>query len=221
MLISFKEERGSSINSQCQRHHTTTTDWCCNFWILQNFNKEEETESWKKDGNKSYKYDITYKGIFYVNHLLYCIVKLAKKGIRQLLVVLSLDYGNLCFLSWWWLFRRNQSFCRVWHNFMMTYIACLQCSRCRHITVCMYIQLFTTYFKFLKYIHAVICFKSFRWQKYLQILNTHPYIHFEIVKRIKIRAWILVSHKEEENWFLPPFFLEAEALVCVVVVVGW
>ena len=64
-----------------------------------NFNKEEETESWKKDGNKSYKYDITSKGIFYVNHLLYCIVKLAKKGIRQLLVVLSLDYGNLRFKS--------------------------------------------------------------------------------------------------------------------------
>ena len=127
---------------------------------------------------------------------------------------------------------------------MMTYIACLQCSRCRHITVCMYIQLCTTYFKFLKYIHAVICYKSLvqvllyipiytlfrkkevcaqffdlekgfkfcyvyvkkktqvvfiRWQKSLQILNTHPYIHFEIVKRIKIRAWILVSHKEEEN----------------------
>ena len=36
-------------------------------------------------------------------------------------------------------------------------------------------------------------------QNSLQILNTHPYIHFEIVKRIKIRAWILVSHKEEEN----------------------
>ena len=94
----FQGKRGNSINSQCQRHHTTTTDWCCNFWILQNFNKEEETESWKKDENKSYKYDITYKGIFYVNHLLYCIVKLAKKGIRQLLV-LSLDYGNLRFKS--------------------------------------------------------------------------------------------------------------------------
>ena len=99
MLISFKEK--GEIQSIHNVNDTTPpplTDVATFGFFKTSTRKKKQNRGKRMKIKVISTYDITYKGIFYVNHLLYCIVKLAKKGIRQLLV-LSLDYGNLRFKS--------------------------------------------------------------------------------------------------------------------------
>ena len=99
MLISFKEK--GEIQSIHNVNDTTPpplTD-VATFGFFKTSTRKKKQNRGKRMEIKVISMILPLRGFFFVNHLLYCIVRLAKKGIRQLLVVLSLDYGNLRFKS--------------------------------------------------------------------------------------------------------------------------